>query len=198
MDIKIKNRDCVKLLTGGKYCEEDINILFDDSTSDLSVEDGLLSRTLTTYRNDRITSLGAGAFMQFPTLKILILSNVVTMNGSCFSGGIKFDKLEMPKLETIGTKGFDYISFPELKAPLKSISGYGLIGNGKLERLIITQDEVVCKLSSTNSFQATTIATSETMGFVYVPDALVEQYKIATNWSTFAHKIKPISELEEE
>jgi hypothetical protein len=67
-----------------------------------------------------------------------------------------------------------------------------------LERLIITQNEVVCTLGGANVFQATTIATSETMGFVYVPDTLVDSYKTATNWSAVAHKIKPMSELEEE
>ena len=32
---------------------------------------------------------------------------------------------------------------------------------------------------------------------IYVPDDLVDTYKTATNWSNFADKIKPISELEE-
>lgn len=31
---------------------------------------------------------------------------------------------------------------------------------------------------------------------IYVPNELVEQYKSATNWSTYASQIKPISELE--
>ena len=30
---------------------------------------------------------------------------------------------------------------------------------------------------------------------IYVPDALVATYKAATNWSTLAARIKPISEL---
>ena len=33
---------------------------------------------------------------------------------------------------------------------------------------------------------------------IYVPDALVEQYKTATNWSKYADKIKPLSEYVEE
>ena len=33
-------------------------------------------------------------------------------------------------------------------------------------------------------------------GYIYVPDALVEDYKAATNWSTYAAQIKGLSELE--
>lgn len=33
-------------------------------------------------------------------------------------------------------------------------------------------------------------------GYVYVPDNLVDSFKAATNWSTIADQIKPISELE--
>lgn len=35
-------------------------------------------------------------------------------------------------------------------------------------------------------------------GFVYVPDNLVDEYKSATNWSTVADQIKPLSELPQE
>lgn len=46
----------------------------------------------------------------------------------------------------------------------------------------------------TNAFTGTKIASGT--GYVYVPDELVEEYKVATNWSTFANQIKPLSELE--
>ena len=32
-------------------------------------------------------------------------------------------------------------------------------------------------------------------GYIYVPDADVETYKTATNWSTYANQIKGLSEL---
>lgn len=32
-------------------------------------------------------------------------------------------------------------------------------------------------------------------GYIYVPDDLVEDYKAATNWSTYAAQIKGLSEL---
>lgn len=47
-----------------------------------------------------------------------------------------------------------------------------------------------------NTFSNSAIASGT--GYIYVPDALVEDYKVATNWSTYAAQIKPLSEYVEE
>lgn len=65
--------------------------------------------------------------------------------------------------------------------------------SGMLEKLIVNSESVPI-LSSTNAFQFTPIA--EGNGYIYVLDNLVEEYKNAKNWSTYADQIKPISELE--
>ena len=58
---------------------------------------------------------------------------------------------------------------------------------------------VVCKaitpptLNENNNFDNTPIKSGT--GTIYVPDASVEAYKTATNWSSFASRIKGISEL---
>ena len=204
VEIKIPTIEGLTLKTKGTYVEEDISVTigiphYDGSASDdITPEiDALLERTLVKYYNDRITMLGNGAFNGCVSLKELVLPNVTSI-GASFSGVIKLDRLEIPKLELIGIKGFDYVSFPELIAPLKQVGNYGIMGNDKLERIIITQDEVVCVLGGANVFQQSTILTSTDKGFVYVPDSRLEEYKQATNWSAIAHKIKPISELEEE
>ena len=44
-----------------------------------------------------------------------------------------------------------------------------------------------------NMFQGTPIDTGT--GSIYVPDSLVENFKSATNWSSYADVIKPISEM---
>jgi len=63
-----------------------------------------------------------------------------------------------------------------------------------ITNLIITQSESVCVLNNTNAFTSSSIAKGT--GWVYVPDELYDQYIIATNWSTYASQIKPLSELE--
>ena len=64
-------------------------------------------------------------------------------------------------------------------------------------RTLILRGNSVCKLDTTAAFTGTPIQTSSTAGAIFVPDNLVNTYKSATNWSTFAAKIKPLSELEE-
>ena len=49
----------------------------------------------------------------------------------------------------------------------------------------------MASLTGTNAFQGASNA------IIYVPDALVNDYKAATNWSTYADRIKGISELPE-
>lgn len=49
-------------------------------------------------------------------------------------------------------------------------------------------------LSGVNAFSGTPIASGT--GYVYVPDDEVDIYKAATNWSTYADQIKPLSEYQ--
>ena len=60
----------------------------------------------------------------------------------------------------------------------------------KLTTLRLENTEQVCTLFNVNAFYNT----SRDL-IVYVPDALVDSYKAATNWSTYASRINGISEL---
>ena len=65
-----------------------------------------------------------------------------------------------------------------------------------LEALVIDSPSVF-RLTNSNAFFASSI-TNGGKGFVYVPDNLVDEYKSATNWTTVADQIKPLSELPQE
>lgn len=72
----------------------------------------------------------------------------------------------------------------------------------RLTKLIINNPNVFT-LKQTNVFTNTPIAgytnyTDGELGYVYVPDDLVETYKTAQVWSTYASQIKGISELPQE
>ena len=51
-------------------------------------------------------------------------------------------------------------------------------------------------LGNTNAFQDTPIASGT--GYIYVPDALVNTVKAASNWSNFAAQIKGMSDCPQE
>lgn len=63
----------------------------------------------------------------------------------------------------------------------------------KLTSLVIEATNVLSVHS--NGLQGTPIANGT--GYIYVPDNLVDSYKAASNWSTYASQIKPLSEYVE-
>ena len=73
----------------------------------------------------------------------------------------------------------------------QSFSKSYMFWNAKFTKLIINKPYVF-PLNS-NDLKGTTIAKGT--GYVYVPDDMVDTYKSATNWSTYASQIKGMSEL---
>ena len=68
----------------------------------------------------------------------------------------------------------------------------------KLEAVVIDSPSVF-RLTNSDAFNGTPISGNyTTKGYVYVPDDLVDEYKSATNWATYANAIKPLSELPQE
>ena len=68
----------------------------------------------------------------------------------------------------------------------------------KLEAVVIDSPSLF-RLTRANAFNGTPISGNyATKGYVYVPDDLVDEYKSATNWTTYANQIKPLSELPQE
>ena len=132
------------------------------------------------------------------------LPEALSLGKNCFeySIGIKqinpkdetADKfLYAPKLDSIGDECFYncmYLTYADLKN-ITNIGSYAFSGT-KLKTLIL-RGETVCILSGS---LGSGITIAKGTGYIYVPDALVDSYKSATNWSTYADQIKPISELE--
>lgn len=74
-------------------------------------------------------------------------------------------------------------------------NGYMFSSCPKLEAVVI-DSPTVFRLTASTAFNNSGI--SKGAGFVYVPDDLVDEYKTATNWTTVADQIKPLSELPQE
>jgi hypothetical protein len=57
---------------------------------------------------------------------------------------------------------------------------------------LILRGSTVCSLASTNAFKGTPI--SKGTGYIYVPRALIDSYKNATNWSTFVNQFRALED----
>lgn len=158
--------------------------------------DGILTRKATTISNDRITYLGIEVFRNYESLAVADFPSVTSAGVNVFYACYALRTVNLPSLISISLNMFAYSSLlKRLDFPsVESISGGAFSGCSRLVTLILRKADTVCTLENVNAFSGTSIAKGT--GFVYVPDDLVEQYKAATNWSTYASQIKPISELE--
>lgn len=166
-----------------------------------------------------LTTIGAYAFRECSGVTQYHGAGVTTIGNYTFFGNTALTVVDFPKLKTSGTYAFENctslteIDLPSLTAVpgnfvyrstgikkvdlavCTSIAANGFRGATGLTALIIRTPSV-CALENKNAFTSDTAIYKGT-GFVYVPSALVDTYKSATNWSTYADQIKPISELGE-
>ena len=171
---------------------------------------------LTSVSFPNVTSVESYAFYKCTSLTNINMQELKSASQYSFSYTHP-SVINFPLLETISTYTFSHITnpctvnLPSLKTvpnscfrDSKGITSVDLAIATKvdtlsfyfcnsLETLILRNSNTVCTLSNTGALTGTKIAGGT--GYVYVPDELVEEYKVATNWSTYANQIKPLSEL---
>lgn len=87
---------------------------------DTSAEDGLITRTLTTYTNDRVTTIGAEAFANCKNLSYVSLPNITSVGAAAFLNCAKLISINCPSVTYIGISAFDQcvqlssINFPKV------------------------------------------------------------------------------------
>lgn len=139
------------------------------------------------------TSIGKGAFDSCRRLATLDVPNVTDLRGGrAFSGCSSLKKLILPKLTYYNLQSFRADRKPpivllDILGSSGTSSDLSLVDLSSLKYLVIRCETGVVSLDS------------KIIGGVniYVPDALVESYKTATNWSTYAEQIHPLSEYVE-
>ena len=164
------------------------------------------------------TSVGGSAFQECTSLTSVNLPVCRTIYGAAFYGCYSLTSIDLPVCTTINYNAFysckkltsinlpvctsingnafrNCVSLTSIDLPVcASISGTVFTGCSSLTTLIIRTSSV-CTFSSTTALTNTPIETSSTEGFIYVPDDLVGSYKTATNWSTYASKIRGLSQI---
>lgn len=147
-----------------------------------------------------LLALGNQTFYQCPNLVTINLPRLTSMGSSCFND-IGVQKLYLPLVEDrydLSGWGWSFgnskklvkVYLPKLRTLLASDF------NGCIAlTTVILGAETVCTLSATNVFDSTPIKRGT--GYIYVPKALVDSYKSATNWSAFASQIRAIEDYPE-
>lgn len=258
-NITVEGGTSARLPTKGKYCDRDI-VITASGGGDTSMEDGFIDRTITEYRNDRVTEIGGYAFRGCDKLVSVNFPMVESIGTYAFYECGKLIEIHFPRVKTIKTYAFRMCAaievadistvekiesyafynckkLSEINAPLLNVVGsssfYGcsalhgvvlpsatniqssafagctLLGNFvapmaqniyasvfrncyALKSITLANTERVCELTNANAFEGTPIA--DGAGYIYVPADLVDSYKVATNWSTYANQIVAIPE----
>ena len=145
-----------------------------------------------------ITKLGENCFLNYANLKsVQMHDDIIDLSYNAFSGCSSLESIDFPKnlvaLPNGTCKNCTSLRIARLQNNIKSIGNTVFNGCSSLKTVVILQSDNVITLYNTNSF----VGNAEDR-LIYVPDDLVDSYKSATNWSTYADVIRPISELPNE
>lgn len=171
---------------------------------------------LTSINLPNVVTVGDSGFYNCKLLKSVNLPKLTSLENNGFNS-TGLESINLPLCNKIGNSSFSYTkqlvsvilplaaSIPGFcfyyssvqkidTSSVTSIAVYAFGNAQQLDTLILRNSSVCTLANSTNTFTNTKIAAGT--GYIYVPDSLVDSYKTATNWVTFANQIKPISELE--
>ena len=178
-----------------KYCSIDGVLFSKDKTEIVCYPVG---KTDTSYSiPDSVTSIGNYAFYGCTSLTSVTIPDSVTSIGDyAFRGCTGLTEITLPdSVTSIGSYAFygcTGLTSVTLGIGVSAINSYTFYGCTSLINLTLNKADTYVTLGSTNALTDTPIATSTTEGYIYVPSTLVEQYKGATNWATYANKTKAI------
>ena len=189
-----------------------IDVLGDDA-----VVDSIINRTITEFKDDRITKVGQSAFQKCASLTTLDIPSALTINYDAFNGCTALSVINIPavtKIEAynaftnckalkevvlpvctnIGNGAFSYCT--ALKTVDCKASGSIAFGNSAFDssgvKTLVIRSNSVATMANKNALQGTEIYYGT--GYIYVPAALVDSYKAAANWSNFASQFRSLEE----
>ena len=141
-----------------------------------------------------LTRIGNGAFNGCSALAEIALPSSLTSIGqfaflSCKSltRAVNFENTQLTSISSELFNGCSALTEIALPSSLTSIGNYAFNGCTSLKYIRIE--------ATTPPTLASTNAIPTTIGAIYVPDESIAVYQAATNWSSYASKIKGISEM---
>lgn len=196
------------------YASASVNVASSGGSDDI---EKLIKRTITSYSSDTLTSVGSYGFHSCTKLTTVSLPNATSLGTSAFNACSGLTSIYIPKVTSITTQTFygcdalETLNLPSVKTTgtqgvrhcdkltrvdfgaVTNIGALTLDSCSLLDTLIVRTSSV-CSLGNTSALTGTKIASGT--GYIYVPDNLVDSYKSATNWSTYAAQIKALSVLD--
>lgn len=155
--------------------------------------------TLRKVECQNVTRIGTAAFQECTALTSVSFPRVRTINGYAFAACSNLQELSFPALEHIASNAFsvclDLEYFEMGDAQNESLGSW--VGDNSfyaagLRSFVIRWKDVVSTLADVSAFTSTPIDSGT--GYIYVPRSLVDAYKTAGNWSTYANQIRALED----
>lgn len=156
-----------------------------------------LANTMTVLDNSLVTTLRTRVCQAATKLITVNLPNVTSLGAYAFYQCSNLETVTLPKLTSISTQTWYMCQKLEYAdcGQLGNIPAQTFASSTALKALILRKTNSICTLSNANAVSGSGIGKGT--GYVYVPSALIETYKTATNWSTFANQFRAIEDYPE-
>lgn len=126
-------------------------------------------------------------------LKNVYLPKALSLTGSVFVRCEKLETICLPEATSSFQSALNYcISL--WKCDFHKMTNIQKIFTGcaSLTALILRKEDGICSLTASSNLSGTPIANGT--GYIYVPASLIEDYKVATNWATYANQFRAIED----
>lgn len=130
------------------------------------------ARELVSARFPSATDVANQSFSGCAKLSSVDLSSATTLNSSAFANCSSLAVVDLPSVA--------------------SILAYVFTGCKALKALILRKSDAICTLASYTALNGTPIKSGT--GYIYVPSSLIETYKTASQWSTFAAQFRALED----
>lgn len=147
---------------------------------------------LTSVILEKCQQVGGSALSNCTSLVYVYMPLLKTAELNCFNGCKSLQEIYLPQLQSLKTQAFVHCtSLNKVYCNALDIAGNAFMNCQSLATLILANNNIAT-LSNVNAFSSTLIASGT--GYIYVPKALIEDYKTATNWTTYADQFRAIED----
>ena len=141
----------------------------------------------------KCTTLGGYSFYNNTALEAIDFPSLTAVPANCFRQCTSATSVNLPAVTSLGNNAFQKDALIEkMDFPLVTSIGATAFDQCSALIVVILRKNQVCTLSNTSAFNNTPIKSGT--GYIYVPSTLVDSYKTATNWSTYAAQIRAIED----
>lgn len=205
---------CPEILT-----DPDVKIYYDPAKTEIADSEFFMNADIEAAYFPNVQSIGWRSFGKCNNLVSAIFPKLNSVGQMAFDTCKLLEYVYAPQVETIATNGFNCCyKLKKAVFPLvKSITYGAFISNWALEvadfasatsidqfafqeckalTTLILRSQTLCTTADARYvFRFTPIASGT--GYIYVPAALIEDYKVAANWSTYAAQFRAIEDYPE-